>query len=111
MTVAISQPPAWCGIRAYSVAQAWRSRTRYWQPINVPPAGNCERRRTLDDTRYEGNLMRTGMQILVAAAVLGASTTAALAQGPYDDPSYWAKVERGQESAWGRPVMTYAPAL
>jgi len=55
--------------------------------------------------------MRTGMQILVAAAVLGASTTAALAQGPYDDPSYWAKVERGQESAWARPFMPYAPAL
>ena len=51
--------------------------------------------------------MRTGMQILVAAALLGASTAAALAQGPYDDSSYWAKVERRQESAWGRPFMPY----
>ena len=55
--------------------------------------------------------MRTGMQILLAAALLGASATAALAQGPYDDHSYWAKVERGQESAWGRPFMPYAPAF
>ena len=55
--------------------------------------------------------MRTGMQILVAAAVLGASTTAALAQGPYDDPSYWAKVERGQESALGGAVHALCAGL
>jgi hypothetical protein len=55
--------------------------------------------------------MRAGMQILVAAALLGASATAALAQGPYDDPSYWAKVERWQDRAWGQQFMAYPPAF
>jgi hypothetical protein len=55
--------------------------------------------------------MRTGMQVLVAAALLGASATAALAQGPYDDSSYWAKVERWQDRAWHAPVTPYPPVF
>jgi len=55
--------------------------------------------------------MRTGMRVLIAAALLEASAGAALAQGPYDDSSYWAKVERWQDRGWIRPVVPYAPTF
>jgi len=55
--------------------------------------------------------MRTGVRILLAATLLGASATTALAQGPYDDSSYWAKVERWQDRAWHQPFVPYPPAF
>src|ERR1700719_3475919 len=51
MTVAISQPPAWCGTRAYSVAQASRSRTDTGSLSISRPRGIAERRRTFGLTR------------------------------------------------------------
>ncbi len=55
--------------------------------------------------------MRTGVRILIAAALLGASAGAALAEGPYEDRSYWAKVERWQDCAWKQQYSPYPPAF
>ncbi len=55
--------------------------------------------------------MRTSVRIVAAAALLGASTTAALAEGPYEDRSYWAKVERWQDCAWKQQYAPYPPAF
>jgi len=56
--------------------------------------------------------MRIGMRVLIAAAVLGASAAAALAEGPYDNsPSYWTRVERWQDCAWKQQYSPYPPAF
>src|SRR5437660_9273265 len=56
--------------------------------------------------------MRIGMRVLIAAAVLGASAAAALAEGPYDNsPSYWTRVERWQDCAWKAQGSPYPPAF
>jgi hypothetical protein len=55
--------------------------------------------------------MRTSVRIVAAAVLLGASTTAALAEGPYEDRSYWAKVERWQDCAWKQQYAPYPPAF
>jgi hypothetical protein len=55
--------------------------------------------------------MRTGTRILVAAALLTASATAGLAQGPYDGSSYWDRVERQQDCAWKAQGSPYPPAF
>ena len=55
--------------------------------------------------------MRTSVRIVAAAALLGASTTVVLAEGPYEDRSYWAKVERWQDCAWKQQYAPYPPAF
>jgi hypothetical protein len=56
--------------------------------------------------------MRRSVRILIsAAALLGTSATAALAEGPYDDRSYWGKVERWQDCAWKQQYSPYPPAF
>jgi hypothetical protein len=55
--------------------------------------------------------MRSGVLILVAAVLLGARATTALAEGPYDGSSYWDKVERAQECAWKAQKAPYPPAF
>jgi hypothetical protein len=55
--------------------------------------------------------MRTSVRIVVAAVLLAASAGAALAEGPYDDRSYWAKVERWQDCAWKGQYSPYPPAF
>jgi hypothetical protein len=55
--------------------------------------------------------MRSGVLILVAAVLLGARATMALAEGPYDGSSYWDKVERSQECAWKAQESPYPPAF
>ena len=52
--------------------------------------------------------MRASAKVLVAAALLAASAGAALAEGPYEDRSYWAKVERWQDCAWKHQYAPYA---
>jgi hypothetical protein len=59
--------------------------------------------------------MRVSFQVLIAATLLAASAGAALAEGPYEDRSYWAKVERWQDCAWKQqyapyPAFSYGPA-
>jgi hypothetical protein len=55
--------------------------------------------------------MRRSVRILISAALLGASASAALAEGPYDDRSYWGKVERWQDCAWKQQYSPYPPAF
>ena len=59
--------------------------------------------------------MRARFQVLITASLLAASAGAALAEGPYEDRSYWAKVERWQDCAWKQqynpyPAFSYGPA-
>jgi hypothetical protein len=61
--------------------------------------------------RQNDKSMRMGMRILISAILLGASAGAALAEGPYEDRSYWAKVERWQDCAWKQQYSPYPPAF
>jgi hypothetical protein len=56
--------------------------------------------------------MRIGARVFVAAALLAASTAAAMAEGPYDNSSsYWTRVERWQDCAWKAAGSPYPPAF
>ena len=56
--------------------------------------------------------MRIGATALIAVGLLATLTTAASAEGPYDNtPSYWTRVERWQDCAWKAQEAPYPPAF
>ena len=55
--------------------------------------------------------MRVGGRVLIAAALFGTTIAVARAEGPYDDRSYWAKVERWQDCALKQQYSPYSPAF